>query len=57
MTHSNDVFHLQYFLALLKPLCFSYRRPNLSMKLEPFKEKVNENVFKENMLVEHLLVH
>lgn len=53
----SNIFHLQYFLVLLQSLHFSYGRPNLPMKLEPFKEKVNENVFKQNILIEHLLVH
>lgn len=46
MALSNDVIHLQYFLVLLKSLHFSYRRPNPPQKSQPFKEKVNENVFK-----------
>lgn len=56
MALPNDIFHLQYFLVLLKSFHFSYGRPNLPVKLEPFKEKVNENVFIWNTLVEHLFV-
>lgn len=52
---SNNVFHLNYFLVLSKPFYFSCRRLNVPMKLEPFKEGLNENCFKHDVLVEHLL--